>query len=297
MKLKYLIIMILTLVGLAGRAQSAPNTYFPYPIVPDSVKTFQGRCDYLADHFWDFCEMSKAFSAKQKMANEMRTYMKIIANASADSAVKGMTALMKKLEKQPKDQLFLAEIAEGHLYGDTAQMWIDELYLPVAEAIASNKRISKAEKARYVQQAEVLRNSLIGQPAPSLPYTRLDGSQGNLKNDTAEVVIVFFNDPDCDDCSMTRLRLDADVSMTELINSGLVKVVSLSLCEPDDEWRKMMESYPKNWIVGAAPDADLTIDLRSGTPDFYVLGRNGNIWYKHLGINQLLDIARQLRKR
>ena len=96
---------------------------------------------------------------------------------------------------------------------------------------------------------------------------------------------------------MTRLRLDADVSMTELINSGLVKVVSLSLCEPDDEWRKMMESYPKNWIVGATPDADLTIDLRSGTPDFYILGRNGNIWYKHLGINQLLDIARQLRKR
>lgn len=297
MKLKYLIIMVLMLAGVAGRAQTMPNTYIQRPLVPDSVKTFQGRCDYLADHFWDFCEMSKAFSAKQKMADEFRTYMGILKFASADAAVKGMTDLMKKLEKQPKDQLFMAEVAEGHLYGDTAQAWIDELYLPVAEAVAANKRVSKAEKARYAQQAEVLRNSIVGKPVGSLPYTRLDGTKGNLQADSAEVVIVFFNDPDCDDCSMARLRLDADVSMTELVDSGLVKIVALSLSEPDEEWRKAMEAYPKSWTLGAAPDADLSIDLRKGTPDFYILGRKGNVWYKHLGVNQVLDIARQLRKR
>ena len=297
MKISTLILAVLLLVGVTGRAQTAPNTYFPYPIVPDSVQSFQGRCDYLANNFWDFCEMTKAFSARQKMANEMRTYMKIIANAAPDRAVKGMTTLMKKLEKQPKDQLFMAEVAEGHLYGDTAQVWIDEMYLPVAEAIAANKRISKAEKARYVQQAEVLRNSMVGQRMASLPYTRLDGSQANVRNDSAEVVIIFFNDPDCDDCSMARLRLDADVSLTELIAEGKVKVVAMSLAEPDADWRKAMEAYPSTWTVGAAPDADLTVDLRTGTPDFYILGRRGDIRYKHLGVNQVLDIARQLKKR
>ena len=285
------------LTGLATQAQTMPNTYIQRPIVPDSVKTFQGRCDYLANHFWDFCEMSKAFSAKQKMAEEFRTYMGILKFASSEAAVQGMTDLMKRLEKQPKDQLFMAEVAEGHLYGDTAEVWIDQLYLPVAEAIAANKRITKAEKARFVQQAEVLGRSMDGMQVPSLPYTRLDGTKSNLQADSAEVTIVFFNDPDCDDCAMVRLRLDADVSLSELIAEGMVKVVALSMCEPDDDWRKAMETYPKTWTVGAAPDADLTLDLRAGTPAFYVLGRHGKIWRKHLGVNQVIDIARQLKKR
>lgn len=286
---------MLALVGLGQTAKA--DTYFPYPIVPDSVATFQGRCNYLADHFWDFCEMSKAFSAKQKMADELKVYISVVANAEPDVAVRGVNALMKKLEKQPKDQVFMASVAEGQLYGDTAEMWIDELYLPFAEAVASNKRVSKAEKARFVQQAEVLRNSMIGSSAPSLPYTTREGVAGNLQNDSAEVVILFFNDPDCSSCNMARIRLDADISMNELIQEGTAKVVAITLAEPDEEWRNAVEGYPANWVVAAAPDADLTLDLRAGTPDFYILGRHNIIRYKHLDINQVIDVARQLKKR
>lgn len=295
MRVKLFILSVLALVGLGQTAKA--DTYFPYPIVPDSVATFQGRCNYLADHFWDFCEMSKAFSAKQKMAQELKVYLSIVANAEPDVALRGVNTLMKKLEKQPKDQLFMASVAESQLYGDTAELWIDALYLPFAEAVASNKKVSKAEKARFAQQAEVLRNSLVGSKAPSLPYTKRDGSAGNLENDSAEVVVVFFNDPDCSSCNLARIRLDADISMTELIKEGLVKVVAITLAEPDEEWKKAVEGYPASWTVGAAPDADLTIDLRASTPDFYILGRHNIIRYKHLNIDQVLDIARQLKKR
>lgn len=271
MRIKLFILSVLALVGLGQTAKA--DTYFPYPIVPDSVATFQGRCNYLADHFWDFCEMTKAFSAKQKMAQEMQVYLSVIANAEPEIAVRGVNALMKKLEKQPKDQVFMATVAESRLYGDTAEVWIDALYLPFAEAVAANKRVTKAEKARFVQQAEVLRNSMVGSPAPSLPYTTREGVAGNLKNDSAEVVIVFFNDPDCTDCNLARIRLDADISMTELISDGMVKVVAVTPSEPDEEWRKAVEGYPANWTVAAAPDADLIIDLRADTPDFYILDR------------------------
>ncbi len=265
MKINRILLPLLILMGITFSANAQTQqagTYFPYPIVPDSISTFQGRCNYLSDHFFDFCELSKAFSARQKMANEMKVYLSVVANAEPERAIRGVNNLMKKLEKQPKDQLFIAEIAESQLYSDTAELWIDELYLPFAEAVAANKRVGKAEKARFQQQATILRNSLVGKPAPSLPYTRRDGSEGNLLNDSAEVVLVFFNDPDCNDCNMARIRLDADVSMTELISEGKVKVVAISLAEPDDEWRRHADSFPASWEVGAAPDADLTIDLR-----------------------------------
>lgn len=295
MKVKQLIFCLLLFICVSSGAKA--DTYFQYPIVPDSIKHFQRRCDYMARHFWDFCELKKAFSAKQKMANEFKVYISILRNATPDSAIASVNRFNKKLEKQAADQLFMAECAENLLYGDTAEVWIDELYLPFAEAVAANKRIDKASKARFAHQANILRNSLTGKRIGSLPYTTREGEKRNLDNDSAQVLVVFFNDPDCDDCNLARIRLDADISMTELINEGKAKIVAISLTEPTEEWKQAVSSYPSTWTVGANPDADLNIDLRNGTPDFYIVDKNHNVRFKHLNIDQVLDVARQLKKR
>lgn len=295
MKLKALLLGLLLSLGISFGAKA--DTYFQYPLIPDSINIFQSRCDYLARHFWDFCDMKKAFSAKSRMAEEFKVYISILKNATPDSAIASVVRFNKQLEKQPADQLFMAECAENLLYGDTAEVWIDELYLPFAHAIASNKRIDKASKARFAHQEKILKNSLVRFPAPSIPYTTREGASGNLDNDSAQVVVVFFNDPDCEDCNMARIRLDADISMTELIQEGKAKVVSISLTDPTPEWKEAVSSYPSTWVVAASPDADMNIDLRAGAPEFYILDRKHNIHFKHLGINQVLDVARQLKKR
>ena len=295
MKLKALLLGLLLSLGISFGAKA--DTYFQYPLIPDSINIFQSRCDYLARHFWDFCDMKKAFSAKSRMAEEFKVYISILKNATPDSAIASVVRFNKQLEKQPTDQLFMAECAENLLYGDTAEVWIDELYLPFAHAVASNKRIDKASKARFAHQEKILKNSLVRFPAPSIPYTTREGASGNLDNDSAQVVVVFFNDPDCEDCNMARIRLDADISMTELIQEGKAKVVSISLTDPTPEWKEAVSSYPSTWVVAASPDADMNIDLRAGTPEFYILDRKHNIHFKHLGINQVLDVARQLKKR
>lgn len=295
MKLKQLILGILfSLFAVsAARAQS----FFQYPIVPDSITSFNDRCDYLADNFWNFCDLSKAFSAKSKMADEFRIYLKIIANAHEDKAVPAITAFMKKLDKQPKDQLFLASVAEGAIYADTAELWADALYLPITQAVADNKRISKAEKARFAHQAEVLAGSLSGKKIASVPLTLRDGTATNLLADSCGVTVVFFNDPDCSDCAMARIRLHADTSMSELIEEGRLRIVSVSLADPDADWREVAAGYPSDWVVAASPDADLAVDLRFGTPDFYILDKKNNIRFKHLSVDQVIDVARQLKKR
>ena len=295
MKLKALLLGLLLSLGISFGAKA--DTYFQYPLIPDSINIFQSRCDYLARHFWDFCDMKKAFSAKSRMAEEFKVYISILKNATPDSAIASVVRFNKQLEKQPADQLFMAECAENLLYGDTAEVWIDELYLPFAHAVASNKRIDKASKARFAHQEKILKNSLVRFPAPSIPYTTREGASGNLDNDSAQVVVVFFNDPDCENCNMARIRLDADISMTELIQEGKAKVVSISLTDPTPEWKEAVSSYPSTWVVAASPDADMNIDLRAGTPEFYILDRKHNIHFKHLGINQVLDVARQLKKR
>lgn len=285
------------LLATAARGQEQTPTYFQYPIVPDSITSFNGRCDYLAEHFFDFCDLTKAFSNRAKMGQEINVYLTIISNADPKVADANVRKLMKKLEKQPKDQLQVAEIAEpGSMvtqlnFGLIMSICrLPSLWRPTSASTRLRRPVSDSE-------AEVLRNSLVGEPAASLEFTRPDGSKGVLTPDSTEVTVLFFNDPDCSDCRMARLRLSADISTNELIGEGKLKVVAISLSEPDEAWREYASSMPSEWTVGAAPDADLIYDLRMGTPDFYVLGRNNRIRFKHIDINQMLDISRQLKKR
>lgn len=294
MKNRYIISCILLILTVVT---AKADSLFQYPIIPDSIQTLTGRCNYQARHFWDFCDLKRAFSSKSRMADEFKGWLEILQMADADTAVTSLKAFMGKLEKQPKDMLFLADVAEGELYSDTAKAWVDELYIPIAEAVAGNKRIDKASKARYDHQARILKNSLPGRRIPSIPYTRLDGTKGDVATDSAQVVVLFINDPECSDCFMARVRLNADVNTSQLIDEGVVKVISLSAVEPDEDWKKEAASYPSTWVVAANPDVDLTMDMRGGTPSFYILDRNHKIRFKHLTADQVLDIMRQLKKR
>lgn len=295
MKFKRLIITLLTFAGIVMAAKA--ESFFQYPIVPDSTSTLEGRCNYLARHFWDFCDMKKAFSAKAKMAKEVRIYLSILENATADSAMTGVERFMHQLDKQPVDQVFVAEVAEGALYSDTAEVWIDQLYIPVLRVVTANKKVDKAAKARFAHQLRVLENSLVGSTAPSVEITTREGAKANILDDNAQVKVLFFNDPSCSDCALARARLHADISASQLISDGALKIIAVSMTEPDEAWAKSVADYPQEWTVGANPDIDLTFDLRGEPPYFYILDGNNKVRFKHLTIDQVLDVFRQLKHR
>lgn len=278
------------LLFFLGVRLAAAQSLFQLPIVPDSIQTLSDRCDYLAEHYWDYCEPKQAMGHREKLSDELSTYLNILINADADKAVKGVEGLTKKFGKDAGDLLFLTTQAERMLYGDSAATWVDELYIPFLEAAIGHKKIDKANKARFQHQLTTLANSLPGRVAPSLPLKLGDGTKGNLDDFNAQALVIFFNDPDCDECRLARMRLDADILTNQLIDKGIVKVVSLSLGEP---W----PDSPSRWVNAANEDADLTFDLRGETPQFYVLDRDHKIRFKHLDADQVLDIMRQLGTR
>lgn len=299
MKILHRILLLLLLAALSPTLSA--QTLFRYPTVPDSIQTLAGRCDYLAAHFWDYCDLSKALSARQKLGEEFTNYLNIIQNGTPAAASAGLDALLHQLDKRPKDQLYLAEIAEAKLYSDSAEIWNDPLYLTVAQTIAQNRKIDKASKARFAHQADILSKNLIGQTAPSLPYTDPDGQTHTYNPaDTATmapVTILYFNDPECSDCALARIRLHADIALTNLIQKGTVRLLSISLTDPTPEWLQTAKTYPPEWTIAAAPDADMIYDLRGSTPQFYVLNSRNQIHFKHLNVDQILDITRQLNQK
>ena len=123
----------------------------------------------------------------------------------------------------------------------------------------------------------------------SFDYTTRHGATHSLYDNKAEYIVVLFQPEDCSDCSMTRLRLNADAATTKLVKNGTVKIVLINPSQPSPTWRADMEGYPYEWEIGSAPTVDEKVDIRV-LPNIYLLDKDYHILAKRLDLNQLLAL-------
>ena len=287
--MKKITLFILLLIYLSTTAY-ADDKFFEYPQAPESRTSLTERADYVVEHFWDKCNLKASFSHKEKMTEAFTDYVTYIQYATKDIALKSINELIEKAKKTPKNMLTLGQIAEETLYSDSALFWSDELYLQFASAVTSTKKLSKAEKARYVHHTTILENSMVGNIPKNFKFVSLDGAKIEFDTIKSSAIILFFNDIDCTDCRLAKVRLATDLNLNRLIDNGIIKIVSIYPGDPTDEWKEDAKNYPKNWIVGACDDVNAMFDMRV-IPAIYQLDENHVIIAKNLNADGIINVA------
>ncbi len=295
MKIKLLALLVTfsLSLGMQSRAQQT-DTYFPYPVVPDELTSLSGRCNYLVDHFWERCNLKQSFSALDRLDKAFGDWISFMPYATTDTIFPAIDRFLTDVAKTGADNLSsIGKMAQKYIYCDSAEYYSEDLYLPFCRALANNKKLNKAERARYEAQLKILESSGLGQRVPNLTLTAPDGSKINLDDVVASRVVIFFNDPDCFDCTLAKARLSADYNLNTLVDNGLVKVVSIYPGDPDEQWRTEAAKYPANWVVGALPNADEYFVLDDMPVILYldarhkVLGKNVNLDNLFLALRQI----------
>lgn len=293
--MKKILISVIVIVSaiMSLKAQEA-DTMFPYPNIPDNLTTLEDRSNYLISHFWDRCNMKSAFSAKDKLRQAFIDYINVAPYAHLDTVNASVDDLIEKVKKaDQKNLLPLAQMAQDALFGDSAQFWSDDLYLPFAKAVVDSKKIHKSHKARFQYHVQILTHSKQGSIAYPLEFTDINGQEQSLKDISAPCIVLFFNEVDCDDCMIARARLSVDMNAKQAIQNGKLKIVSINPCEADDEWKENASSYSNQWIKGATPEVDNYFDMRK-TPCIYILDKDRTILAKNIDIDTLLNIISRL---
>ena len=268
----------------------ADDKFFEYPQAPESLTTLSQRANFVVEHFWDRCNLKSAFSSRDKMAKAFRDYVTYMQFATKDTTITSINKLIKEVQKKPKNMLTLAQIAEETLYGDSALFWSDELYLQFTNAVIKTKKISKADKARYEHHTKILTNSLTNSTLPNFEYETPNGEKQQFDSIKAPAIILFFNDIDCTDCQLAKVRLATDINLNKLIDLGVIKIVSIYPGEANEEWKMEASNYPKNWIVGACNDIYDMFDMRV-IPTIYQLDDNHKIIAKNLNVDGILSVV------
>lgn len=292
--MKHIIIsLILLLSGLTAAAQAngaQTNGLFQLPMIPDSISNFNSRCNYFVAHYWDFADLKKCFSSRDKMTDAFDQYLALMPYADADVVYASVDKFMQNVSKRPTDVEFIANLAESRMYADTAAFQSDQLYLRFLDNILKTKKLTKPLQSRYELQSSQLHNSQEGMVAPEFSYTRLDGSKGSYRPDTTQfATIIMLIKPGDSNSDMARLRLDADYKTAQLVKSGRVKIYCIA---PGDEKGRITAA--DGWETGYSTQAAELYDTRR-LPMFFIINSDGKILKKGSDVEPILNIMQLLR--
>ena len=294
--MKYIISAIIFLAGMLslpmyGQDAQAPSRPFDLPEIPEQLESLSDRTSFLVHHFWDKCHLNSAIRKPEQFKAAFKEYVDLMPYADATAVHESVENLINKFKNDPEHLLTLAGIARETLYDENAEFTSDEVFLPFAEAVASNKKIKSADKSEYARIASILNQSQEGKRAYDLQFTLPDGTRQKLSEVGQGYVLLFFNDLGNPDCALARVRLSADHNVNNLLNQGRLKIVCITPGEPNEEWRQKVSGYNPQWVVGAAPDAVDHFDMRNA-PVFYYLSPSHSIRSKSLTIDGLLEAFR-----
>lgn len=281
--------MLMAAASLATpRLQAAETGLFAYPQPPDSMLMLQDRCDYLVSRFWQRCNFEQAVLHPAEFEVAFADWIAVMPHASADTVHSAVNSLLSRFTRKGDITLALAREAERQFYADTATYSSDELYLPFARAAAECRKIDKKEREHYAAQVRILEASAVGGNVPPLVFERVDGTKGNFGELSGRSVLLFFDDGDCIDCTLARIRLSTDPNTRDLIDRGELAVVSVYPAAADDNWRRRAASYPAEWLNVAVADAPQYFKLSPGVPQTYFLNSALKVLAKDLDIDYLL---------
>lgn len=259
------------------------NALFEYPVAPDDVAGIEAKSEWLLQHFWDQLDVKNKNAVNQAaLDHAFSVYAAPMRWAGKEAIEKSVDNLLNSIKGNPTLMIQMTKAAEENLYGPRAEVWIDDVYLRFIDAMLKNKKVKDDRKSRYRYQRQKLENTLIGSSAPAFSFTKPDGTTGSYEP-TGNYTLIEFGDPDCYECRMTRLKLESNITVADMVRTGKLNICFF-IPSPEEGWQSLVTDYPENWIVGAAPDADEIYDLRS-TPSLYLIGPDRKIVSKNIDLD------------
>ncbi len=284
-----MITVLLSAVNAMGQ-----TSLFEYPTAPDTCSTIESRCNYSVQHFWDKCELTRPFDARNDslLMEAMLTYFDIMrAGANVNVSLSSVRDLMFKAQANHDNFLRLASVAEYLLYYHDFD-FIDDLYITFAQAVADASWVKKDMRNHYAGQVKRLNSSKLGQVMADFEFTSITGAKKRLSDckSPAKLYVLLFSDNDSGS-SIERMRLSTDVALSQAVESGQVEVINILATDVPKKWDADSQSYSATWVVGASKDVTTKLDLRI-MPCLYILDED----FKVIAKNKTVDFLKNLMR-
>jgi len=218
-------------------------------------------------------------------------YINILEQVPLELAGNGIGIMMKKAEAKNEMFVCFATLCEKYLYDPNSPVRNEELYLDALDNILATKCLDNIHKERYKHQYKVAQRNRVGHKAADITYKLFSGRKGNLYSIKADFTLIYFNNPECNDCGVVMGNLAHSAVINDLLNKGQLKLLAFYPDKDLSVWNRHQADYPSSWINGRDSKGEMVkgkeiYDLKA-IPSLYLLDSQKNVLLKDARFEQV----------
>jgi len=292
MNSKIVVLLIFTLVfnACSGKQNKKPTELaqakrtFQMANIPSMITDPNQRAAYLAQHYWDNFNFADTAYAKADVTEQaMSNYIDVLKRVQPDLASSSIKTMLAKAEADSTMFAYMTGLYEKYLYDPNSPMRDETLYISVLQSITASAKVGEVDKVRPQHLLDLALKNQIGRPATDFIYTLSDGSTGHLHSIKADMLLLFFYNPDCQNCRQITRQLDESEVVNRLMQSKQLKILAVYPDEDLEAWRKHISSMPVSWVNSYDKSLDLknkeVYDLKA-IPTLYLLDKEKKVVLK-----------------
>ena len=253
--MKYTIIPVILLAAFifagpaGGRHASAQEKKFILPEIPSDLRATDQRRKWLILNYWqhyDFTDTALVKSVETEQA--FSDFLSLFDEADEKTVCRGIRNMMDAASGDPAVYSGMLEIADIYLYHYDSPFRDDEKYIHFLRHALKSRCLDSSRKILPAEQLDMALKNRKGSRAANFTMTTGSGKNIDLKDIKAEMTILFFFDPECRDCEMTRILLSTSPVIKEKTADGSLKILAVYPEDINGKWISKTGKMPECWI-------------------------------------------------
>ena len=239
--------------------QAQAQQSFPYPAIPDTLRSVEQRAGYLSEHYWDNYNFADTLLLKSKEVTEQGfvNFINILNRFNLDYASKGVAhkdiaqkdITQKDITQKDITQKGIAQkditqkgiacftrkafsnaaakerfenLIEHYFEDQLSPVRNDRVYLMFLEEMKNSPCFDETEKERIAFKIKTTNKNLPGDIAINFKFKDENGKEHQLSDYKDQKVILYFYDPDCENCHevsawLKQQTIPADIKVLKMI--------------------------------------------------------------------------------
>ena len=257
--------------------QAQAQQSFPYPAIPDTLRSVEQRAGYLSEHYWDNYNFADTLLLKSKEVTEQGfvNFIDILNRFNLDNASKGVAhkdIAQKGITRKDITQKDIAQkdiaqkdivrkdiarkditqkdiacftrkafsnaaakerfenLIEHYFEDQLSPVRNDRVYLIFLEEMKNSPCFNETEKERIAFKIKTTNKNLPGDIAINFKFKDENGKEHQLSDYKDQKVILYFYDPDCENCHevsawLKQQTIPADIKVLKMVADNHISYI------------------------------------------------------------------------
>lgn len=180
------------------------------------------------------------------------------------------------------------QLADKYLNDPNSPFRNEEMYISSLSYMIEKEGVEEVVKQHARYQLDMAMKNRKGTVAHNFNYLTCDNQQGSLHEVSCELILLFFYNPECDECRRVKEYMMNSSVFSYLQQSDKLKILALY---PDEDlliWKRHLQENPRSWITARfSTMAESEAYHLPAIPALYLLDANKKVLLKDAPIEQI----------